>query len=199
MLAYAMSVFKIPQGLCDDIEKAIANFRWGSSNKHKGIHWARWERMCHAKIRGGLGFKDIFSFNHALLAKQGWRLLHNPESLMAKILKVKYFKYSGFMEAKLGSKPSFVWRSIIWGRELRQEGLRWRIGQGTKISTYSKVQLRNIGSCILIPTSQLRNIGSCILIPTSTSFKDVVVADLINDINQWREDKIAQLYPKEIS
>lgn len=57
--AYAMSVFRIPQGLCNDIEKAIAKFWWGSSNKHKGIHWARWERMCHAKIRGGLGFRDF--------------------------------------------------------------------------------------------------------------------------------------------
>ncbi|KAH9748716.1 reverse transcriptase domain-containing protein [Citrus sinensis] len=122
--AYAMSVFRIPQGLCNDIEKAIAKFWWGSSNKHKGIHWARWERMCHAKIRGGLGFRDFSSFNHALLAKQGWRLLHNPDSLMAKILKAKYFSHCGFMEAKLGSKPSFVWRSIIWGRELLKEGLR---------------------------------------------------------------------------
>lgn len=183
--AYAMSVFRIPQGLCDDFEKAIAKFWWGSSNKHKGIHWARWERMCHAKIIGGLGFRDFSSFNHALLAKQGWRLLHNPESLMAKILKAKYFSHSGFMEAKLDSKPSFVWRSIIWGRELLQEGLRWRIGQGTKISACSKIWLRNVGSCTSIPPSNL--------------LKDVVVADLINDINQWKEDKIAQLYPKEIS
>ena len=33
--AYAMSVFKIPQGLCEDIEKAISRFWWGSSDTHK--------------------------------------------------------------------------------------------------------------------------------------------------------------------
>lgn len=104
--AYAMSVFKIPQGLCDEIEKAIARFLWGSSNTHKSIHWARWERLCHGKIRGGIGFRDFSSFNQALIAKQGWRILQKPDSLMAKILKAKYFKHSNFMEAKLGSNPS---------------------------------------------------------------------------------------------
>lgn len=111
--AYAMGIFKLPQALCEDIERATARFWWGSSENHRCIHWAKWERLCHAKIRGGMGFKDCSSFNQALIAKQGWRILRNPESLMEKILKAKYFKNSGFMEAKLGSSPSFVWRSIL--------------------------------------------------------------------------------------
>lgn len=36
--AYVMSVFKIPQSICDDIQKAIAKFWWGSLEKHRGIH-----------------------------------------------------------------------------------------------------------------------------------------------------------------
>ena len=35
---YGMSVFKIPQGLCEDIEKAISRFWWGSSDTHRSIH-----------------------------------------------------------------------------------------------------------------------------------------------------------------
>ncbi|KAH9723274.1 hypothetical protein KPL70_007064 [Citrus sinensis] len=125
--AYAMSIFKIRQGLCSEIEKAIARFWWGSLNTHRSIHWARWERLCHAKIRGGIGFREFSSFNQTLIAKQRWRILHNPDSLMAKILKAKYFKHINFMEAKLGSNPSFVWRSILWGKQVLHKGLRWRI------------------------------------------------------------------------
>ncbi|KAH9715585.1 hypothetical protein KPL71_021114 [Citrus sinensis] len=80
---YAMSVFKIPQGLCDDIQKVIAKFWWGSKNEWKGIHWARWERLNKAKCRGGMGFKEFSCFKHALVAKQGWRILQFPDSLMA--------------------------------------------------------------------------------------------------------------------
>lgn len=96
-----------------DMEKEIARFWWGFAGAKRRIHWTRWDRLCHAKRKGGMGFRDLSCFNQALVAKQGWRILHSPESLMAKILKAKYFKGTGFMEAKLGSNPSFVWRSII--------------------------------------------------------------------------------------
>ena len=36
--AYAMSVFKIPQTLCDDIDRAIARFWWGSAAAQRRIH-----------------------------------------------------------------------------------------------------------------------------------------------------------------
>ena len=36
--AYAMSVFRIPLGLCDDIQKAIANFWWGAKKDQRTIH-----------------------------------------------------------------------------------------------------------------------------------------------------------------
>ena len=63
--AYAMSVFKIPSAVCNDIQRAIARFWWGSTEEKKGIHWVKWEKIALAKIRGGIGFKDISSFNHA--------------------------------------------------------------------------------------------------------------------------------------
>ena len=41
--AYEMSVFKIPQTLCEDIERAIVRIWWGSSKTQGCIHWAKWE------------------------------------------------------------------------------------------------------------------------------------------------------------
>lgn len=111
--AYAMSVFKIPLAICNDIQRAIARCWWGSTNDKKGIHWAKWEKISKAKIREGIGFKDLSSFNQALVAKQGWRLLQYPDSLVAKVLKARYYRQTDFMEAKVGSNPSFIWRSIL--------------------------------------------------------------------------------------
>lgn len=55
------------------------------------------------KGKGGLGFRDLESFNLALLVKQGWRFLKSLESLAAVVFKEKYFRHSNLMEAKLGT------------------------------------------------------------------------------------------------
>jgi hypothetical protein len=78
-----------------------------------GIHWMSWEKMDRSKRIGGMGFRDLNYFNKALLAKQGWRLCQNPSSLLGSILKAKYFPNSSFLEASLGKRPSYAWRSIL--------------------------------------------------------------------------------------
>ena len=130
ILAYAMSVFRLPIGLCIDIQNTIAEFWWGSKKEKIRIHWAKWDRLCKAKRMGGMGFRDLTCFNQAIVAKQGWRVIHFPESLMVRVLQARYFKNSSFMQAKLGSNPYFIWRSILWGRQVLQNRMHWRIGCG---------------------------------------------------------------------
>ncbi|KAH9741755.1 putative reverse transcriptase/RNA-dependent DNA polymerase [Citrus sinensis] len=108
--AYAMSVFKLPLTLCEGIQKAIAKFWWGTNKEKHDIHWARWERMSHAKLRGGLGFKDMSCFNQALVAKQSWRIIQDPESLMARVLKARYFKNDDFFNAKIVYRSNWLLR-----------------------------------------------------------------------------------------
>ena len=69
--------------------------------------------MCTLKEEGGLGFRDLKAFNLALLAKQGWHLQMNNNSLVHRVLKARYFPNTDFLHAKLGIKPLFAWRSIL--------------------------------------------------------------------------------------
>lgn len=85
---------------------------------------------------GGMGFRRLESFNKALLAKQIRRIIFNPESLVARVLKSRYFKHQDVMKANLGSNPSYIWRSLLWSRQLLHKGTWWRIGTGREIETY---------------------------------------------------------------
>uniref|UniRef100_A0A803Q8X4 Reverse transcriptase n=1 Tax=Cannabis sativa TaxID=3483 RepID=A0A803Q8X4_CANSA len=95
--------------------------------------YGSWEKMCKLKEQGGMGFRELESFNQALLAKQGWKILTNPDCLMAKVLKALYFPHNNFLEAKVGHYGSHIWRGIVWGRELLLKGYRWHIGNGLTI------------------------------------------------------------------
>jgi hypothetical protein len=48
-------------------------------------------------------------------------------------MKAKYFPKDLVVDACLGSKPSFAWRSINSSKDLFTMGLAWRIGNGDKV------------------------------------------------------------------
>ena len=75
-------VFKISQNICKEISDTISQYWWGDDDEKKRIHWRVWWKMCVPKNRGGMRFRDLQSFNLALLAKQVWRLLSDSDSAM---------------------------------------------------------------------------------------------------------------------
>jgi len=99
------------------------------------VSWVSWEVMTKPKHLSGLGFRDIEIFNLCLLARQSWRILQNPASLSARLLKAIYFPNTSILEAELGTHPSQIWRSVLAGRDVLTQGLIRRIGDGrtTKI------------------------------------------------------------------
>lgn len=67
----------------------LARLWWGSNEKCNKIHSMSWSRIKASKIKGGMVFKELESFNLALLAKQLRRILTRPQSSIATILKEK--------------------------------------------------------------------------------------------------------------
>jgi hypothetical protein len=88
--SYVMSLYIIPDATMNDIEKMLNSFWWGGGDNNKGIRWLSWERIACAKMEGGLGFRDFKSFNMAMVAKQGWKIMTRPETLVAKIFKARW-------------------------------------------------------------------------------------------------------------
>ena len=89
--------------------------------------------MCNLRARGGIGFRNLQAFNLAMLAKQAWRILSNPSSLVARVLRAKYFPTVDVLNAKLGNSLSYSWRSIYNSLKVLREGTWWRVGNGKRI------------------------------------------------------------------
>ena len=130
-----MSCFRLPIGLCQDIEMLIRKFWWGQRGDRRKIHWRKWEVLCKPKLKGGLGFKDLCKFNKAMLAKQIWRLTSNTDSLFYKVFKAKYFPNGNVFEARLAT-GSFAWKSILRSENLIERNARWQIGNGNSIRIF---------------------------------------------------------------
>lgn len=119
------------------------SFWWGSSSANsKGIKWLSWSRMSMTKKQGGLGFRDLYGFNLALLGKQCWNLLKNPNALVSRLLKAKYYPNCSLVQAGRTGGSSFTWSGIWEAKENMKEGLRWVLGDGSSIKIFTDRWLR---------------------------------------------------------
>ena len=66
---YTMSVFKLPNILCEEMTSMVWKFWWGQTSEKSKVTWLSWDEICRPKEEGGLGFRDLKAINLALLEK----------------------------------------------------------------------------------------------------------------------------------
>lgn len=141
--------------------------------------------MGEHKVNGGLGFRELECYNLALIAKQLWRFLTHPQSLVATIFKEKYCKNENIMSIKAKGHKSLVWKSILAARDLIERGLRWRVGDGKKIKIWEDRWLPSRGSFKIQSPNKI--------LPRSA-----IVKDLIQDADPvWKVELINLIFWEE--
>lgn len=129
-----------------------------------------------------MGFRDIETFNQAMLAKQLWWIITRPHTLVARVLKENYFKDTDIMEASTKGSPSYMWRSIIAAKELIKQGTRWLVGNGDTIKIWEDKWLTSPS------TFQIQS-------PITILSKEARVSDLfIEGELKWNASLINQIF-----
>jgi hypothetical protein len=127
---YSMALIKLSRRICEHITLMVRMFWWGSKKGERKTAWVLWDSMTMPKYMGGLEFDDIKIFNLALLARQVWRILTEPNTLSEKILKAVYFPNTDILSVAVGPKPLQICRSLCEGRDMLKLGLIRRTGDG---------------------------------------------------------------------
>ena len=133
---YTISCFMLPKVIIKEITMVMRRFWWSLMNDRYRIHWIGWKKITASKRDGGLGIRDMEHFNKALLAKQGWRILKNLTSLLARVLKAKYFRNCDFLNAQCYSSSTYAWKSIVQPQDLIERGNKWIVGDGEHIDVW---------------------------------------------------------------
>ena len=69
---YVISIFLLSTSLINTIVKMMNSFLWGyDGSNNLGIHWMSWPKLLMHKNYGGMGFKDLTTFNLAMIGKPG--------------------------------------------------------------------------------------------------------------------------------
>ncbi|KAJ1441003.1 Reverse transcriptase domain [Sesbania bispinosa] len=131
--SYAMAVFKFPKGFCSKLNSIVARFWWQGSKGDAGINRRSWQVLTRSKKDGGLGFKEFSAMNQVHLAKQAWRIIQNPYALWVKVLKSVYFPNQSFLQVKKNHGGSWIWNSILQGRDFARRKGQWPVANGKDI------------------------------------------------------------------
>jgi hypothetical protein len=170
------------------IMDAIAQLWWGDDDNSNKMHWLAWWKLCYPINEGGMGFRDFESFNLAMLAKQVWRLISDPSSLCARVLRAKYYPDGNILRAGLKTGCFFTWQSIVAGITTFKRGYIWRVGNGENINIWNDPWIQSSadykvtsqrGAAVYMKVSELIN-------PVTGQWDTVLLDDLFNSCDVGR-------------
>ena len=67
ILTYVMSIFWLLASVCDDLTRLIRQYWWEVENGKRKMAWLSWDKMRLPESKGGMGFRDLYAFNLAML------------------------------------------------------------------------------------------------------------------------------------
>jgi len=133
---YWSSIFILPCETINKIERLLAAFLWrGTSLTPTGAKVA-WSAICYPLNEGGLGVKNLKTWNRAATLKHIWHLLTDKESIWTTWVNANLLRGRSFWHITMPSNPSWSWRKILQSREWCRGWFIMAIGSGSSTSLW---------------------------------------------------------------
>lgn len=129
-------MFIIPCSIIKKIEGIFSAFLWkGTSMAHVGAKVA-WHFICYPLREGGLGIKNLKTWNKAATLKHIWRLLVDKDSLWTVWVTIVLLRNKSFWLINIPSTAFWSWRKILQSREWCRSLFINCIGNGSSTSLW---------------------------------------------------------------
>ncbi|KAL9437498.1 hypothetical protein AB3S75_023377 [Citrus x aurantiifolia] len=126
-----MQTINLPRSITLKLDQLCRRFIWSGSAEHHKMSLLNWNMVCTPKSKGGLGFKKLEIMNQALIMKDNWSLITEPNKLSNQVLATKYGVQLDEVPTHLPTRyGSPLWKAMgnIWQKTC--ESIRWSIGNG---------------------------------------------------------------------
>lgn len=185
LVVYHMSWFPFPKKITSKIDSIQRTFWWSQKNPRRAAYFRSWSDIGRSKMCGGLGIRNSYATNRVFITKLGWRTSKNPDQLVSRFLKDKYFPNQTLLEIdKAADTSCWLWKGIIKSRVFLQSNIVSKINDGTS----TKILSSN-----WFPLSNLP------LVSISDNYNNYTfVSELIDDhTNTWNIGLLNSLYSPE--
>ncbi|KAL4295874.1 hypothetical protein GQ457_12G003750 [Hibiscus cannabinus] len=172
----------LPKALCDEMEKLIRRFIWGSSTEKNGIHLVKWEELQRTVDNGGLGLKSLCQHNQAFLMKIGFQT--NPEKFWVQVLRSKYGWEDPLPLSIKRTSASRLWRGLneVW--DMVKDSICWNNRDGRSTDFWYDNWLDGKGQLVYACTANAN--------PSPVS-----VSAMVDEAGDWDWCRLSSWLPKD--
>lgn len=133
---YWASHLILPTKVLRIVEQKLCSFLWKGTDTNSMGAKVAWKEVCTPKKSGGLGIKDLVSWNKALMIRHIWNLYSGVDSLWVRWINSYHLKNRNFWDGKAPHLCSWNWRKILKLRHLARPLIKHSIGNGVSTSLW---------------------------------------------------------------
>ena len=135
---YQMSTMKFTKHQIHTMESIIGYSTWGNRHEGRKIHVFAWDKITTPFKQGGLGIIKLNLLKKAMLTKQFWKIIDNPNRLSSKVIIQKYDKGSIEFLSDSNTNTNWKWKDIRSNAPFITNSLCWQVRTSDTIELRSR-------------------------------------------------------------
>ncbi|KAJ9536675.1 LOW QUALITY PROTEIN: hypothetical protein OSB04_un000148 [Centaurea solstitialis] len=179
---YWMAIFVFPSSVIHELEVALRSFLWAQGDAVQGKCRIAWSVVCQPRECGGLGFKDLTTWNRALIAKNLWDIIVVRPTLWVSWVR-NLLNHANFWIVRKSNTWSWVLRKMMDLRNFIRPHITVTIGDGRNTHAWEDTWLDCGPLVTLISYRHIHRQG----FDTSTTVQDFLLTVGGNWPNEWVE------------